>query len=152
MLDHLQVADYVSKGRLGTSEGSWSGYFGFLRFLKKSRVPLNEFEYEENKLANIQTQYERLIEKNYYLHQEARDAYRSYLMAYGSHHHKEIFDVGQLDLQKVSKAFGLSTPPMVSLNVKVSGKKSRNSNEKSFYKNNSNSYLGKGEDKRQFSR
>lgn len=125
---------------------------GFLRFLKKSRVPLNEFEYEETKLANIQTQYERLIEKNYYLHQEARDAYRSYLMAYSSHHHKEIFDVGQLDLQKVSKAFGLSTPPMVSLNVKVTGKKSRTSNEKNFYKNNSNSFLGKGDDKRQFSR
>jgi ATP-dependent RNA helicase DDX18/HAS1 len=129
---------------------------GFLRYLKRAKVPLNEFEYAENKLANIQAQYERLIEKNYYLHTAARDGYRSYLMAYSSHHHKDIFDVSQLDLQKVSKAFGLSTPPMVNLNLKISGKSSRRpSSEKSFFKKSKNSLLNRSDDNidnRQFAR
>lgn len=124
---------------------------GFLRYLKRAKVPLKEFEYEETKLANIQEQLQRLIEKNYFLHQESRDAYRSYLMAYSSHHHKEIFDVGQLDLQKVSKAFGLSVPPLVNLNVKVTGKKSRGNSEKKFFKNSGKDFL-RTTDGRQFAR
>jgi hypothetical protein len=43
-------------------------------------VPLNEYEFPRAKLANVQTQLERLVEKNYYLHKSARDAYRSYIL------------------------------------------------------------------------
>jgi hypothetical protein len=39
-------------------------------------VPLNEYDFPQNKLASVQAQLERLVEKNYYLHQSARDAYR----------------------------------------------------------------------------
>jgi len=39
-------------------------------------VPLNEYEFPSNKIANVQSQLEKLVEKNYYLHQSARDAYR----------------------------------------------------------------------------
>ena len=129
---------------------------GFLRYLKRAKVPLNEFEYAENKLANIQTQFERLIEKNYYLHSAARDGYRSYLMAYSSHHHKEIFDVGELDLQKVARSFGLTVPPMVSLNVKISGKGSRKHPEKKFFKKSAHTLLANKDEEtgvtRQFAR
>lgn len=130
---------------------------GFLRYLKRAKVPLNEYEYSETKIANIQEQYERLVEKNYYLHQAARDGYRSYLMAYSSHHHKEIFDVSQLDLQKVATAFGLKTPPTVSLNVRISGKSSRRpQGDKKFFKNSGRDFLSKNQDDaddlRQFSR
>ena len=45
---------------------------------------------------------EKLVEKNYYLHQSARDAYRSYLLAYNSHAMKDIFNVHRLDLQVYS--------------------------------------------------
>jgi ATP-dependent RNA helicase DDX18/HAS1 len=62
-------------------------------------VPLNEYEFPENKVANVQSQLERLIEKNYYLHQSAKDAYRSYLLAYNSHSMKDTFNVHRLDLQ-----------------------------------------------------
>jgi hypothetical protein len=62
-------------------------------------VPLNEYEFPLNKLASVQSQLERLVEKNYYLHQSARDAYRSYILAYNSHALKEIFNVHTLDLQ-----------------------------------------------------
>ncbi len=41
------------------------------------------------------------MEKNYYLHQSARDAYRSYLLAYNSHAMKDIFNVHRLDLQVI---------------------------------------------------
>ncbi len=62
------------------------------------QVPLNEYEFPTHKVANVQAQLERLVEKNYYLHQSARDAYRGYLLAYNSHALKEIFNVHRLDL------------------------------------------------------
>lgn len=67
------------------------------------KVPLNEYEFPTHKVANVQAQLERLVEKNYYLHQSGRDAYRSYLLAYNSHALKDIFNVHQLDLA-VSRA------------------------------------------------
>lgn len=90
---------------------------GFLRYLKSAKVPLNEYEFPENKIANIQRQLEKLIDSNYYLHQSARDAYRSYLLAYASHHLKEVYNVHQLDLQAVASSFGFRTPPKVPLNL-----------------------------------
>lgn len=52
---------------------------GFLQFLKQANVPLNEYSFPPNKIANVQGQLERVIEKNYHLHRSSRDAYRSYL-------------------------------------------------------------------------
>lgn len=90
---------------------------GFLRFLKVAKVPLNEYTFPLNKVANVQGQLEKLIAKNYYLHQSARDGYRSYLQAYGSHSLKRIFDIHALDLAKVGKAFGFTVPPKVNLSI-----------------------------------
>ena len=67
---------------------------------------------------------EKLLQKNYFLHQSAKDGYRSYLQAYASHSLKKIFDVNALDLVKVGRAFGFSVPPRV--NVTVGGGKSGN--------------------------
>jgi ATP-dependent RNA helicase DDX18/HAS1 len=72
---------------------------GFLRYLKAAKVPLNEYEFPTSKLSQVQAQLERLVEKNYYLHQSARDAYRAYLLAYNSHALKDIFNVHTLDLK-----------------------------------------------------
>jgi len=96
---------------------------GFLKYLRESRVPLNEFEFPQNKILNIQTQLEKLLEKNFYLHKSSRDAYRSYIQAYASHLHKDIFNVHSLDLVKVAKAFGFSIPPKVNINVGDSGQR-----------------------------
>ncbi|KAF8064587.1 has1 [Scenedesmus sp. PABB004] len=90
---------------------------GFLKYLKAAKVPLNEYEFPLNKLAGVQGQLERLVAKNYYLHQSARDAYRSYILSYNSHALKDIFNVHTLDLQAVAKSFGFSGPPRVSLNI-----------------------------------
>ncbi|KAG2180200.1 hypothetical protein INT43_003989 [Umbelopsis isabellina] len=90
---------------------------GFLRYLKHARVPLNEYQFPQNKIANVQSQLERLIEKNYYLNKSARDGYRSYLQAYASYSLKKIFNVNDLDLAKVAKAFGFTVPPKVNINI-----------------------------------
>ena len=76
-------------------------------------MPLNEYEFPTAKLANVQSQLEKLVAKNYYLHSSAREAYRSYLLAYNSHQLKEIFNVHLLDLLAVAKSFGFSAPPRV---------------------------------------
>ncbi|KAL4243186.1 ATP-dependent RNA helicase HAS1 [Abortiporus biennis] len=90
---------------------------GFLRFLKEAKVPLNEFSFRNEKMMNVQSQLEKLLQGNYYLYQSARDGYRSYLQAYASYSLKKIFDVNQLDLIKVGKSFGFSVPPRVNVNI-----------------------------------
>lgn len=96
---------------------------GFLRYLKAAKVTLNEYEFPANKVANVQSQLQRLIEKNYYLNKAAKDAYRSYLLAYASHGHRDIFDVHALDLQAVGLAFGFTVPPRVDLAFSAKGRK-----------------------------
>jgi ATP-dependent RNA helicase DDX18/HAS1 len=97
---------------------------GFLRYLQaQAKVTLNEYEFPTSKIANVQSQLQSLIEKNYYLNRAAREAYRSYLLAYASHSHREIFNVHELDLQKVGVAFGFSSPPRVDLAFSARGDK-----------------------------
>lgn len=116
---------------------------GFLKFLKEAKVPLNEYQFPNNKITNVQSQVninyilllllqicisnifflkqlEKLIEKNFYLNQSARDAFRSYLQAYATYHLKHIFDVDSLDLTKVAKSFGFKVPPKVNLAISSS--------------------------------
>ncbi|KAF3007907.1 ATP-dependent RNA helicase [Curvularia kusanoi] len=93
---------------------------GFLKLLKEARVPLVEFELPANKILNIQSQLEALINKNYYLNKSAKDGYRSYLQAYASHSLRSVFDVHKLDLVKVAKSFGFSTPPRIDISLGAS--------------------------------
>jgi ATP-dependent RNA helicase DDX18/HAS1 len=69
------------------------------------------------------------VEKNYYLNKAAKDAYRSYLLAYASHSQREIFNVHELDLAAVGRAFGFSVPPRVDLAFSARGGK-RNKHKK----------------------
>ena len=136
---------------------------GFLRYLQASaRVTLNEYEFPTSKIANVQSQLQSLIEKNYYLNKSARDAYRSYLLAYASHSHREIYNVHELDLQAVGLAFGFSSPPRVDLafsargdkrNVKRSNRSAKQKRLGSGHTFSASNPYGKREvsDKRQFS-
>lgn len=101
---------------------------GFLSYLKAAKVPLNEYEFPTSKLANVQSQLEKLVEKNYYLHQSAKDAYRSYLLSYNSHQLKTIFNVHALDLAAVGKSFGFARPPRVTLNLESKASHTRKQN------------------------
>ncbi|GMF57708.1 unnamed protein product [[Candida] boidinii] len=98
---------------------------GFLRYLKQAKVPLNEYEFPTSKIANIQSQLEQLIKNNYWLHQAAKDGYRSYLQAYSSHHLKTVYQVDKLDLVKVGKSFGFTIPPKVNITINASAKSTK---------------------------
>lgn len=68
---------------------------------------------------NFQTppQLEKLIEKNYYLHKSAQEAYKSYVRAYDSHSLKQIYSVNTLNLPMVALSFGFKVPPYVDLSI-----------------------------------
>merc|ERR1712039_336603 len=98
---------------------------GFLQYLRRSGVPVAEYSFPPSKIANIQSQLERVIEKNYHLHRSSRDAYRSYMHAYAAHSHKDCFDVHKLDLTQVCRAFGFNVPPKVDLCLKHTPRKTK---------------------------
>ncbi|WWC85276.1 ATP-dependent RNA helicase HAS1 [Kwoniella dendrophila CBS 6074] len=127
---------------------------GFLRFLKVAKVPLNEYQFPQKKITDVQKQLENLISKNHYLNTSARDGYRSYLQSYASYSLKKIFDVNKLDLAKVGKAFGFSVPPKVNISIGTAkAKKERNEEDdsedegalpkKAYYRNRHNQKKGK---------
>ncbi|KAI8913343.1 P-loop containing nucleoside triphosphate hydrolase protein, partial [Gorgonomyces haynaldii] len=125
---------------------------GFLRFLKQAKVPLNEYQFPPSKIAQVQNQLERLIEKNYYLHQSAKDGYRSYLQAYASHSQKQIFNVNELDLQMVARAYGFTVPPSVNLLLGASGRTDRKDRQAGYQGKKKEFYKPKHDDSRQWSR
>ena len=119
--------DYIHRvGRTARGGGSGKGLLflqpcemGFLHFLRAAKVPLNEYEFPADKIANVQSQLENLVATRYVIHQSAKDGYRSYLQAYASYSNKSIFDINKLDLVKVAKSFGFPIPPKVFLDGEV---------------------------------
>jgi ATP-dependent RNA helicase DDX18/HAS1 len=90
---------------------------GFLKYLKHAGVPLNELEYPLSKLSNIQSKLEKILSTNYYLYKTAEEGFRSYIRSYAAHQLKEIFSLKTLDVDGVSKAFGLANTPFVDLSA-----------------------------------
>ncbi|XP_076882778.1 ATP-dependent RNA helicase HAS1-like [Bidens hawaiensis] len=97
----------------------------FLRYLKAAKVPLKEYEFDEKKIANVQSRLEKLVGTNYYLNKSAKDAYRAFLLAYNSHSMKDIFNVHRLNTQAVAASFCFADPPRVNLNIDSSASKFR---------------------------
>ncbi|XLU35289.1 hypothetical protein S245_071355 [Arachis hypogaea] len=97
----------------------------FLRYLKAAKIPMKEYVFEHKKLANIQSQLEKLVAGIYHLNVMAKDAYRSFILAYNAHTMKDIFNVHRLDLQAVAASFCFSNPPKVNLNLDSSASKHR---------------------------
>ena len=89
----------------------------YLKYLRAGGVVLNEYEFPEEKLAEITEQFEKLVSSNYFLNGLAREAFKSYLHAYESHSLKDVFDVNKIDLVSAAKSFGLDVPPKVHINV-----------------------------------
>ncbi|XP_076444991.1 uncharacterized protein LOC143282955 isoform X2 [Babylonia areolata] len=96
---------------------------GFLNYLRKAKINVQELDFAWNKMSNIQSQLELLISKNYALHKGAQEAYKGFVRAYASHKEKRIFNVEKLDLKGVAKSFGFAVPPYVDLNVHCRKKK-----------------------------
>ncbi|RLN16890.1 hypothetical protein C2845_PM02G44560 [Panicum miliaceum] len=97
----------------------------FLIYLKAARVTLTEYEFNQKNVPNLQSHLEKIVSDNYFLNQSAKEAYRSYILAYDSHSMKDIFNVHQLDLQKVAASFCFRNPPKVNLDLESSAAKHR---------------------------
>ena len=132
---------------------------GFIRLLQLYKIKIEEFEFPENKLAKIQEQFEKLVnKKDHYLLNLATEAYRAYLHAYNTNNDKDNFNIEKLDLIKLCKSFGLLSPPFVHLNIKFSTNSSRRKNNRKReeflnYKrrnNNNESSNNNNNDNRQF--
>ncbi|XP_027904757.1 DEAD-box ATP-dependent RNA helicase 27-like [Vigna unguiculata] len=97
----------------------------FLHYLKAAKVPVKEYEFDHKKLANVQSHLEKLVAGIYHLNNMAKDAYRSYILAYNAHSMKDIFNVHHLDLLAVATSFCFSNPPKVNLDIDSSASKHR---------------------------
>jgi ATP-dependent RNA helicase DDX18/HAS1 len=106
---------------------------GFLTHLKAARVPVVEFDFPAKKILNVQSQLEKLIGKNYYLNQSAKEGYRSYLHAYASHSLRSVFDIHKLDLAKVAKSFGFPQPPRIDLTLAAGLSRDKNPKARRAY-------------------
>ncbi|XP_065863015.1 DEAD-box ATP-dependent RNA helicase 51-like [Euphorbia lathyris] len=128
----------------------------FLRYLKAAKVPVKEYEFDDKKLANVQSHLEKLVANNYYLNKSAKDAYRSYILAYNSHSMKDIFNVHRLDMQAIATSFCFSCPPKVNLNIDSNVSKFRSKKQKrsrnGFSETNPYGRQKDGDDIRQFVR
>ncbi|KAH0454106.1 hypothetical protein IEQ34_016030 [Dendrobium chrysotoxum] len=97
----------------------------FVSYLIAANVPVKQYEFSEKKVPNLQSQLEKVVGENYYLLQSAKEAYRSYILAYNSHSMKQIFNVHHLNLQDVAASFCFRTPPKINLNLESSASKFR---------------------------
>ena len=119
---------------------------GFVRLLKLYKIDIDEFEYPVDKIAKVQDQLEKLVnKKDNYLQKSAIEAYRAYIHAYNAQTNKDDFNLDKLDLIKLCKSFGLTSPPFVHLNLKPTSSSMRRKNKKFAYNNKKF-----GDDSRQF--
>ena len=96
---------------------------GYLNVLQKHNINVKEFTLpQSSKIANIQSQLEKLTSNVYHLHVLAHHAYTAYMKQYALRNSK-VFDVLKLDIVKVSKSFGLSAPPKVNVEIARKHKK-----------------------------
>ena len=125
----------------------------FIRMLQLYKIKLDEFQFQEKKLAKVQEQLEKLVnKKDKYLLNLATEAYRAYIHSYHANTDKDTFDLEKLDLLKVCKSFGLISPPFVHLNIKpkTNSMRRKNDRKKFDYINRHQRGNDNKEDKRQF--
>ena len=126
----------------------------FIRMLQLYKIKLDEFQFPEKKLAKVQEQLEKLVnKKDKFLLNLATDAYRAYIHSYHANTDKDTFDLEKLDLLKVCKSFGLVSPPFVHLNIKPKTNSMRRKNDRKKFEFNNRHQRGnfnEDKDERQF--
>ncbi|CAH8364036.1 unnamed protein product [Eruca vesicaria subsp. sativa] len=93
----------------------------FIQILKDAKIPVQEHEFEEAKLLNVQAFLEKMISENSALSVSGKEAYKSYIAGYDSHSMKDVFDARRLDLKDVAASFGFTSPPNVLLKIHRGG-------------------------------
>lgn len=82
---------------------------GFLKYLKKEHLEMNEFKFPKFGAIQIRLKIENLIKKNPYLEKLSKDALKSYIHSYNNYSMKEIFDLKKINKSFLFKSFGVST-------------------------------------------
>ncbi|XP_009150679.1 DEAD-box ATP-dependent RNA helicase 27 isoform X2 [Brassica rapa] len=93
----------------------------FIQYLKAAKIPVEEHEFEEEKLLNVQAFLEKTISENSALSVSAKEAYKTYISGYDSHSMKDVFNAHRLDLKEVAASFCFSSPPKVLLKIHREG-------------------------------
>ncbi|VAI88303.1 unnamed protein product [Triticum turgidum subsp. durum] len=89
----------------------------FLISLRAANIHLTEHQFNNKNVPNLQAHFEKIVGENYFLHQSAQQAYRSYILAYNSHTMKAIFKVHSLCLKDVAASFCFRNPPKVDIGL-----------------------------------
>ena len=104
-----------------------------LEYLKGEKIPLTQYEVPEKKIPKIQSELEKLIEKNYYLKVDANTAYKSYINAYASRSMKDVFNINNIDVNGIALSFGLTNPKAVEIKSMKMPKQNKQNNPKRSY-------------------
>jgi len=90
----------------------------YLQVLNRYNIRLKQYECPApTKIANIQSQLEKITNSVYFLHVSAHNAYQAYVREYGLRN-SHVFDVMNINIIHLAKSFGLVAPPKTSVQVK----------------------------------
>jgi len=81
---------------------------GFLKYLKKKKIEINEFKFPNLNFIHIQTKIGNLVEKNSYLEKLSKAALKSFIHSYNNYSLKEVFDLKKINKILLYKSFGMS--------------------------------------------
>ncbi|KAM0841295.1 hypothetical protein ACQ4PT_059131 [Festuca glaucescens] len=95
----------------------------FLISLRAANICLTEYELHNKNVPSLQANFEKIVGENYFLHQLAQEAYRSYILAYNSNAMKETFNVHGLNFKDVAASFSIRNPPKVNIDPESRDKK-----------------------------
>ena len=80
---------------------------GFLKYLKKEELEMNEFRFPRIESFRLQKKVASLLEKNSYLSKLSKDALKSFIHSYKNYTLKEIFDLKKINKISLAKSFGI---------------------------------------------
>ena len=80
---------------------------------KKVAVKSSIMTFSANKFVGINDKLRELVEKNYSLNRAAFYAYGAFINYYRSNLLTRIFRTSQIDVEKLAKSYGFTTPPRV---------------------------------------
>ena len=80
---------------------------------KKLSITAEQLEFSANKFVGINDKLRELVESNYDLNRAGFYAYGSYLDYFRTNLLKKIFITDQIEVNKLARSFGFTTPPRV---------------------------------------
>ena len=88
----------------------------FLQILKNAKVPLERLSMP-SKLFEFELTLKDKMSRNRKLLKNAKEALKSYLMAYESHALHDCFDITKLDIEGIAKSFGFDELPQLDIRI-----------------------------------